>query len=174
MKDILFSLYNVIAKYVMEKNYVSIYEFSAYIGFINILILIIFAIFDYYFSILSEYDEYFNTFNGNELLIIFGVVFTKLGINITTLYTTKYNSPCHIFIIFVFGQMAYYIEFNGINYLVIIILVIILFLSLIFNEIIEINACGLSGNTKRNLFVRAESESYIKTDTIEEDETDDN
>ena len=76
MKDILFSLYNVIAKYVMEKNYVSIYEFSMYIGFINLVLLIIFAIFDYYLFKLKEYDEYFKNFDGIEFLIILGVIFT--------------------------------------------------------------------------------------------------
>ena len=54
--------------------------------------------------------------------------------------------------------MAYYINFEGYAPLIIICLIIILFLSLIFNEIIEINACGLSYNTKRNIIYRAESE----------------
>ena len=31
-------------------------------------------------------------------------------------------------------------------------------MSLIFNEIIEINFCGLSDNTKRNIILRAEKE----------------
>ena len=52
LKEILFSLYNVIAKYVMEKKFVSVYEFSFYIGLFNLIFLIIFAIIDYnYFSI---------------------------------------------------------------------------------------------------------------------------
>jgi len=41
-----------------------------------------------------------------------GVIISQLGINITTLFTTKNNSPCHVFIIFVFGQLAYYIKFS--------------------------------------------------------------
>ena len=79
-----------------------------------------------------------------------GVILTQLGINITTLFTTKNNSPFHVFIIFVFGQLAYYIKFDGVSILVIICLIFILFLSLIFNEIIEINIWGLSYNTKKN------------------------
>ena len=34
----------------------------------------------------------------------------------------------------------------------------ILFISLIFNEIIEINFLGLSDNTKKNIIVRSETE----------------
>ena len=121
LKQIFFALYNVIAKYVMEKKYVSVYEFS------------------------------------------------QLGINITSLFTAKYNSPCHVFIIFVFGQIAYYVYFSGEFKLIIIlitifILVIILFLSLIFNEIIEINFCKLSYNTKRNIMKRAEDDVIFKSD----------
>jgi len=46
LKQIFFSLYNVIAKYVIEKKYVSVYEFSFYVGLINLIILIIFSILD--------------------------------------------------------------------------------------------------------------------------------
>ena len=50
--------------------------------------------------------------------------------------------------------------------MVIISLILILFLSLIFNEIIEINFCGLSHNIKRNIMARAESETFAKRETI--------
>ena len=42
--------------------------------------------------------------------------------------------------------------------IIIIFLIIILFFSLVFNEIIELNFCGLSRNTKRNMAYRAKSE----------------
>ena len=43
----------------------------------------------------------------------------------------------------------------------------ILFLSLIFNEIIEINIWGLSYNTKKNIISRAEEESLSQNETFE-------
>ena len=144
-----------------------------------ILFYFIFAIFDYYIFKIFDYDKYFNKFNVKELLLIFGVIFTQLGINLTTLFTTKNNSPCHNFIIFVFGQIAYYIpieKFENIHKIVIILLIIIiLFLSLIFNKIIEINIFGLSYNTKRNIVDRAIKESEQKSEISDEDrENDDN
>ena len=169
LKEIFFSLYNVLAKYVMERKYISVYEFSFYIGIINFISFFIFAILDYYFFKIYDYDAYFNNFDTKELLIIFGVIFTQLGINLTTLFTTKNNSPCHIFIIFVFGQMAYYIKMVGNDILFIILLIIILFLSLIFNEIIEINIFGLSYNTKRNIVDRAIKEGEPKSEIGEEE-----
>ena len=94
--------------------------------------------------------------------------------------TNKNESPRHIFIIFVFGQLAYYFfNLNENSVIVIICLILILFFSLIFNEIIEINLWGLSINIKRNIINRAESdvdESFvIKNEMFEENnEKDDN
>ena len=169
IKEILFSLYNVIAKYVMEKKYISVYEFSFYIGAFNLIVLIIFSIFDYYFfHIYSNYGDILSNLGGIEILKVLGVLFTQIGINLGTLFTTKNCSPCHVFIIFVFGQVAYYINFDIYRGLVISCLIIILFFSLIFSEIIEINLFGLSHNTKRNIIGRSESEILAKNETIEE------
>ena len=169
IKEILFSLYNVIAKYVMEKKYISVYEFSFYVGFFNLIVLIIFSIFDYYFfHIYSNYGDILSNLGGIEILKVLGVLFTQVGINLGTLFTTKNCSPCHLFIIFVFGQVAYYINFDIYRGLVISCLIIILFFSLIFSEIIEINLFGLSHNTKRNIIGRSEIEILAKNETIEE------
>jgi hypothetical protein len=169
IKEILFSLYNVIAKYVMEKKYISVYEFSFYIGAFNLIVLIIFSIFDnYFFHIYSNYGDILSNLGGIEILKVLGVLFTQVGINLGTLFTTKNCSPCHLFIIFVFGQVAYYINFDIYRGLVISCLIIILFFSLIFSEIIEINLFGLSYNTKRNIIGRSESEILAKNETIEE------
>ena len=73
-----------------------------------------------------------------------------------------------MFIIFVFGQLAYYTDFGRNSVLIIICLIFILFLSLVFNEIIELNFCGLSFNTKRNIILRAkiEEDLIFKKDEI--------
>ena len=169
MKEILFSLFNVLAKYIMEKKFVTVYEFSFYDGFINLFAFVIFAILDYKYIQLNDYDTFFNNFNNTELLVILGVIFTQLGINLTTLFSTKNNTPCHLFIIFVFGNMAYYVKFQGYAPLIIVCLIIILFLALIFNEIIEINVFGLSYNSKKNIMERAASEFLEKTESYDEE-----
>ena len=48
LKEIFSSLLNVVAKYTIEKKFVSVYEFSTYIGLFGIILLIIFTLFDYY------------------------------------------------------------------------------------------------------------------------------
>ena len=74
--------------------------------------------------------------------------------------------PCIYYTLF--GQLAYYIDFKDNAPLVIAFLIIILFLSLIFNEIIEVNLCGLSYNTKKNISKRAENEMLFNNDTFDE------
>ena len=176
VREILFSLYNVLAKYVMEKKFVSVYEFSFYVGTIILILLGIFSIFDYKFFGIDNYEEYFNNFNKTELLVILGEIITQFGINLSSLFTVKNNSPCHIFIMFLFGQLAYYINFEGYSIFAIICLFFILFLSLIFCEIIEINFWGLSSDTKRNIMKRVQSEDeehIIRSSTIDSNITND-
>ena len=165
-----FSLYNVLAKYVMEKKFVTVYEFSTYVGLISTILLIIFAIFDHFFFGLNNYSEYFQHYNGIEFLVMLGVIFTQVGINLTSLFITKYESPCHVFIIFVFGQFASYTKFSVTLLVVYILLIFILLLSLIFNEIIELNFCGLSFNVKRNIVKRARTEEDIALNDIVNDD----
>ena len=62
MKEIYFSMYTVIGKYVMEKKYVSVYELSFYVGLFHLLTLLIFSIFDYYFLKWTPFEKFFNNF----------------------------------------------------------------------------------------------------------------
>ena len=175
IKEIFFALYNVMAKFIMEKKYVSVYELSFYIGVINFILSAIIEVFDYFFFKYDDLDKYFNNFDIKELLVMLGIISSQFVLNIAYLFTIKIYSPCHVFIIFVFGQLAYYITFEEgalISALVISLLIFILFLSLIFSEIIELNFCGLSRNTKKNIAARSEAyESfYSKNNVILDDD----
>ena len=170
LREVLFSLSSVVDKDILEKKFGSVYEILLTNGVITSTLFIIFAIIDHNFFGIYNYEEYFNNFNTTELLVASGVIITQLGLNVSILFTNKNNSPCHIFIIFIFGQLAYYIDFSGSNAIVIFCLIIILFLSFVFNEILEINFLGLSDNTKKNISKRAETEDNMiitKSDTYD-------
>ena len=171
LRETLYSLSCVIDKYVMEKKFGSVYEIIFPNGVISFLFFIIFALFDYYYSIygMDDYEKYFNNFDAIEFLVALGVIVTQLGLNLGILFTNKNYTPCHVFIIFIFGQLANYIDFSGLSIAILFCLLFILFMSLIFGEIIEINICGLSENTKRNISLRAKIEEDIirTTDTID-------
>ena len=121
LREILFSLNFVVVRYLFEKKYCSIYEISLSNGIINTSLYIILAIFDHYFFKLDNFGEYFEKFNIHELLVMIGLMITQLGLNICILIINKTYSPCHIFIIFVFGQLAYYVDFSKISKIFIIV-----------------------------------------------------
>jgi len=158
LREILFSLREVIDKYIMEKKFCSIYELSMYNGLINLILLGIFSILNYYYFSIDNFEEYFNNFNGIELLVLIGMMITQFGLYICSLFTSKNNTPCHVFIIYIFGQLAYYTDFSTNSIIFIICLIFILFISLIFNEIIEIKCFGLEENTRNNIAKRAKIE----------------
>ena len=174
LREILFSLHDVVIKYIIEKKYVSVYEISLSNGISNTLLFFIFAIFDYYFFHLDDFGEYFNNFNSTELLVAIGVLITQLGLYLSAVFTIKNYTPCHDFIIFIFGQLAHYINFSTQSIIIFICFIFILFLSLIFNEIIELNFCGLSDNIKRNISLRAENEDFDIGEGFKIDTKDDN
>ena len=164
LRVILLSFNYVLIKYTMEKKYVSPYVLGMLNGLINLILFIIFGILDYFFfHINKDYIEYFKNFNSKELLVILGLMGTQLGLYTSLFFIDKNESPCHIFIVFVFGQFGYIFinitKMNGGKLAVIIIsLILILFFSLVFNEIIELRFLGLAYNTKRNITERGEIE----------------
>ena len=173
IREILFSFHNVFVKYIMEKKFVSVYEYTFYNGLIHFSLTGIFALLDYLFFKLYNYEDYFNNFNITELLVLVGILITQFILNLSLLFTIKNNTPCHAFILYVFGRFAYYINSSKYYKLVIIVVIIgllfMLLFSLIFNEIIEINLWGLSYNTRKNIAIRAEREGL----SVEENEIED-
>ena len=176
LREILYSFHDVINKYIIEYKFCSVYEIALSNGIINLILLGIFSIINYYYLDFDNFGEYFSNFNINELFDGLSVMIFQMPLYLCTLITNKNYTPCHIFIIFVFGQIGIYIDFSKNSIIVIICLVSILFLSLIFNEIIEINVCGLSDNTKKEIILRAENENeelnIVPKDTISENSND--
>ena len=165
LRVILLSLNYVLIKYTMEKKYVSPYVLGMFIGIINLLLFIIFGILDHFFIHINNYIEYFQNFNASKLLVILGLMSTQLGLYTSLFFIDKNESPCHIFIVFVFGQFGYI--FWNLRFIqdgrkiagIIILLALILFFSLVFNEIIELRFLGFAYNTKRNITERGAIET---------------
>ena len=162
----------VIIKYTIEKKFASPYEIGFYTGIINLILFIIFGILDYYFLKWYENYEFIKNFSWMEILYMLGLLVTNFFVFTFCLIIDKNNSPCHIFIMFIFGQIAYYTNQENVSLVSVIISpIIILFFSLVFNEIIELNFCGLSRNTKRNMASRAKDEimesNFIKKQALQ-------
>ena len=110
LRESLFSFHDVINKYIMEKKFCSVYELCLYNGIICSILLGIFSIFNYYLLKIDDFEDYFSQFNYKELLIIIGVMIVQLVFYLCALFTNKNHTPCHIFILYAFGQFAYYCQ----------------------------------------------------------------
>ena len=167
LRVILLSFDYVLIKFTMEKKCVSPYILGMYNGLINLVLFIIFGILDYYVCKIYDYSGYFNNFNKYKLLTLLGMMITQLGLYTSLFFIDKNQSPCHIFIVFVFGQFGYIfsnlksIADGGKIAVIIICLILILFFSLVFNEIIELRFFGFAFNTKRNIIERSETEANV-------------
>ena len=108
LKEVFFALYNVMAKFIMEKKYVSVYELSFYIGVINFTLTTIVEVIDYFFFKYDDLDRYFNNFDVIEFLVMSGIILSQFVLNIAYLFTIKIYSPCHVFILFVSLSLFYF------------------------------------------------------------------
>ena len=178
LREILYSLQDVINKYIMEKKFCSVYELSFYEGIIYLILIGVLSIFNYFYLKIDDLEEYFSTFNYIELLVCIGFISIQFGLEISCLFIIKNNTPCHLFIVAVFSQIiVYFDDFSKNKVAIIICLIFILFMSLVYNEIIEINCFKLSENTKRNIMKRAAIENYFIENgnaLISNDENDEN
>ena len=161
LREIFYSLHDVTNKYLMEKKYCTPYEISLYIGIFNLIYFGLFSLLSYYFLKVDDFYEYFNNFNNSELFALISLSFIQLGFSLSCLIINDNKTPCHIFIISVLGQFANYTDFSTYSTVLFICLIFLLFMSLVFTEIIEINICGLSYNTKRNISNRAEMANLL-------------
>ena len=163
LSEIVISLIIVINKYTIETKFSNAYEICFFQGFFTFIIYsILVAIFCYY----DDYIRYFQAFNIMEFIIFFAVMIIQFIYNLFILITNEKTNPCHIIIIIIIGQLGYHIiDFLNntitLKYEKIIIIIghcLILLITLIFNEIIEINCCGLEKNTKRNIILRSKKD----------------
>ena len=171
IREIIYSLDNVLVKYTMEIKYCSVYEICLYNGLFCVTLLMLFAIIDHYYFSFDKYEEFFNNFKREDMGVIILFIIAQLGVYVSNLFTNRDNTPLHIFIIYVFGQISYYIfGFSSTSLILIICYLFILFWALVFNEIIEINCFGISENTKRKITFRADTDT---ADIIEKNFPDD-
>ena len=161
-----FCLYFIFGKYYMETYYKTPYFIMFTVGLIISIILIIIALIKY----LAGYDsDIFNGFNKNvdsieNIFWFIGDILTQFGMYLGLFITVYYFTPCHTIISENIMEIGYYIiDFNqneelwegkNINlnrYIYPFIHLINLICSLIFNEIIILNFCGLDYYTKERI-----------------------
>ena len=179
LHEIACSLLYVLVKFTMEKKFSSPFAMCFYQGFICLVLYLLYLPINIFVK-LDDLQQFKEDFNLNDLFSIMTFVIIQFGYNIFFFITIKNCTTCHIMIIIIIGELSQYIidkEKLGNIYFTIIIclLIFILFMSLIFNEILEINCCEMEKNTKKNIAIRSRTESTIDLyGDDDEDEDEDN
>ena len=176
ISEISFCLIIVIDKYNLEKNYADVYEMCFFKGIFEFIIFsICLAVFcKYRLSVngIKHPDnliKYLKEFNYNDLIVCLSTIITYFIYNISVLKTNDYLTPIHILIILIINQIYnhFQTESNSVlNILSIFILLLITIMFLVFIEVIEINICSLSYNTKKNIELRARKDCLIEFASI--------
>jgi hypothetical protein len=190
--EIIFSLQIVVAKYAMEYKLSSPYEICLFEGefilVINLILLIIFT-----FIPMSEikyikntkyegkmyidnFFQYFSKISYIEVISFIIIMLGRFGFNIFCLLIIKYFTPSHSIIILIIGEV--YFAFNDLEplwrvFIEYFIYALLIFVMLVFLEIIEINLWGLQKNTERNISLRAGQIESILDDVETEEEKED-
>ena len=150
------------------------------ITFILFFILLLFAT---YYKFFDSYKNYFEEIKDNKIkesLIFLLVIFLQFIINLFIFATIEKTTSFHFMIILILGQLAPYRKIKDpirkikINIIIIVALCFILFMTLIFNEIIILNCCGLEKNTRKYISERAEKEKLSKINDNENIDEDNN
>ena len=169
ISEICLSLTIFIIKYNMEKNYCGPYEVCIWegaIGFIiNIICLVSFNLSGLTINGIKYPEniiEYFENFDYNDFIVCFTESIGHFFLNASLFLTCNYFTPTHILIIFIIKDCHLYLRASEnviLNISGFLILILIALAFLIFIEIIEINICNISYNTKKNIEIRAKNES---------------
>ena len=172
LNEVVFCFNIVINKYIMDKTFCSEYELCFYKGSITLISYIIsFTIIsnieikiDYYTVeykgkyYIDNFSHYINILNAKEIIVFLLQMIYYFVYNLFILITIKNYTACHSLIIFIFYQLSIEHDQRWRMLVDIIIFIIILFMLLIFNEVIELNFYGLQKDTKNNIRKRAQSE----------------
>ena len=157
--EVLFSFGLVINRYTMEFKFCSVFEICFYQGIFGLILYILLLILSKYITFLNNFFDNFEGFETKHIFIFIIIVIFQFIYNLCIFNTLLNTSTCHILIIIVFGELSHYFinvfEDKDNSIIIVIALLFILFMILIFIEVIELNFFGLSKNTKKNITLRA-------------------
>ena len=177
LAEVFFCLGVVVIKYNMAKTFCTPYEICFLEGIINIISnsICLFVFNKLNVKILgtkypNNFNNYFNNFNMNDLLMASLLVICGFFYHICIFITCDNFTATHSLLLVIIHESYPYfkvrenIVFNIICFFNIL---LILFMYFVFIEIIELNFCSFSINTKRNIGIRAKSDSTINLDLNE-------
>ena len=162
LTEIMISLDVVVTKYTMENKYYSPYEMCFYAGIFEFILYSLLLLLSYHLKFLDNFKADMKIFELKDICIFIILIILLFIYNLFNYITVKKTSTFHILIIIILGELAPYIleiidnKYKSYKIITIILgLFLILFMTLIFNEIIELNFLGLEEYTKKNIYIRS-------------------
>ena len=186
--ETMFSLSIVLSKFLMDHRSCSPFEVTFYEGIFSLIVnSILLAIFTNIpitdekgelneLLKLTKYkgkiyiDHFFNAFEEMTVGEVFFFILSAIGRLISNLFghiVVKHYTSSHIILVLILGEMglAFKKQQGWKEIVQFALFCLALFMLLIFTEIIEINACGLEKNTRKNIELR---ERLEEDDNIED------
>ena len=167
----IFNVSYVLYKFFMIKKFIKSYGILLFQGLIELILgIIMLAITTNYYPKLDNFNTYINGIDGSEIAIFCSLIVINFVTFLTIFIIIDIFTPFHIFLLNILSKIItgffdgiYNTEiYKIITYYISIIICIIMVL--VFIEIIQLNFCGLSTMTKKNIEERASLDSIISND----------
>ena len=166
--EISFCLVYTLYKYYMQIKYINTYELMFFQGLIELLFSIITLIITTKYGFVDNFNDFINFLRDNktEIPIIISLIIIHFIYMIIFYKTIEIFNHFYLFISVLLSE--YTVFFVNIKELYpkqiiagIILMVVCSFMILVFVEIIELNFCGISAMTKKNIELRAKIDCMI-------------
>ena len=172
MTECLISLMNVLYKYLIEKKLIISYEILFFEGLFDFLFGIITLIITTKIGVLDNFWDFIDQIDKKEILLIIAITVVQFLLYSIEMVIIDMFSPFHILLINIIREyILYFVYFEpALIFEPIYVCVGIcfsIFMILVFIEVVELNFCGLSYMTKKNIEIRAQLDAIME-DTDDE------
>ena len=172
----IFNVSYVLYKFFMIKKFIKSYAILFFQGLIELILGIIFlAITTKYFPEFDSLTTYLENLDSSDITIFISLIFINFVTFVTIFIIIDIFTPFHIFLLNILSEIIFGFfdgTFKSEIYKTIIYYIFIfisIFMVLVFIEIIQLNFCGLSTMTKKNIEERAKLDSMFNEDNDDED-----
>jgi len=174
--EVIFSLLSVLDKYLIHKKYINSYEILFSQGIIEFILGLITLTITTKINKLDNFFDFIHSLsnNGKEIVIFVALIIDQFFVYAVQITVIDIFSPFHVFLMKIINEFILFFStidknINNIKVLILTLVCIVtcLLMILIFIEIIELNFCGLSYMTKKNIELRAKLDSVLEVNDDE-------
>ena len=176
LSENIFNVLYVVYKFYMVKKFIKSFEILFYEGIFETVIGIITLIITTKIGKIDNFWDYYNNINSIEVIIFISLIISNFATFLIKLIVIDLFSPFYGFLITMLSEIISFLfgmSFkDSISIIALVFFILGLFLVLIYIEVIELNFCGLSDMTKKNIEIRAQNDELLAKSEEKEEEED--